>query len=121
LVCVVKVRFFLLLAVHVEDAALHLDLVPRDTHHALDERLVVVLVDAVEDDDVPPLGFGEAVDELVRQDPVADLQRRHHALGRNAVRLDDVGAHEAEDQHERDYGGKDQLGDARLPHLLLSL
>src|SRR5918994_2513036 len=42
----------------------------------------------MEDDDVPDLGVGEVVEEAVHQDPLADVERGLHRLGRDLVGLD---------------------------------
>ena len=76
---------------------------------------------ALEDHHVAPLGIGEAVDELVRQDPVSHQQCRHHALRGDAKRFEDEGAHDAEDQHEGDQDGEAELGEARPSLLSLPL
>src|SRR5215218_765550 len=52
--------------------------------------------------DVVPLGFMEAVDELVDENPVAYLKRWDHALRRDVESLDDERAYEAEDESEGD-------------------
>src|ERR687893_1080979 len=97
----VSERFILRHAVHAQHAVLDRDLVPRHRHDALDQILISALY-ASEDDDVTPLGLPYTVDELSRQESVADLQRRHHALRRDAERLKDERFHEAEDQGEGD-------------------
>src|SRR5215203_7158518 len=117
----VQVRLLLLLPVYQKGAATHLDLVPRQGDDALDELLVVSLTDALEDDDISSLGLSKAVDELVRQDPIPHLQRGYHALGGDAKRFEDKGAHKPEDQGEGDQDCKPELGEAGPSLLSLPL
>src|ERR687893_138820 len=76
------------------------------------------VVHALEDDDVAALGFGEAVDELVHEDAVVDLERRDHAARGDPERLHHEGPDEAEDQREGDDEDDEVLEDA--PALLLA-
>ncbi len=84
---------------------MHLDIVPFYSHHALDERIVLSVlraIDAFEDDDVAPLWLCEAVDELVGDNPVANFESWDHALRRDAESLKDKRSYEAKDQRDRD-------------------
>src|SRR5215217_2156016 len=99
------------LEVHIYVAVVESDMVPRQPYHALYQVLLAVL-GALEDDDVAPLGLGEAVDELVDEYPVSDLERRDHALRRDVESLEDVRAHEAEDQGEGDDEYDQELHEA---------
>src|SRR5215212_5683585 len=114
---------------------------PRQAHHALyevlsrrlpgcagaeeaDDALDQVLfrreaasLDALEADDVPALGFGEAVDELVDEHPVPDPERGDHALRGDVEGLHDERPDEAEDQPERDDQYDQELEDAAVPLL----
>src|SRR5215212_8726951 len=111
---------------------------PRQAHHALyevlsrrlpgcagaeeaDDALDQVLfrreaasLDALEDDDVPALGFREAVDELVDEHPVPDPERGDHALRGDVEGLHDERPDEAEDQRERDDQYDQELQDAAV-------
>ena len=62
---------------------------------------------------VPTNGSRNAVDELVDQDVIADLQGRQHRPGRNLERLDDEGADEQR-QHQRHREGFGVLAQDRF-------
>src|ERR671921_2117655 len=95
------VRVWLLLAftVHEEFATPDGDPVPRQPDDPLYQVLVGV-IDALEDYDISTPGFREAVDELVHEHPVADLQRGDHAARGDPECLHDEWPDEAEDQRE---------------------
>src|SRR3990170_8232278 len=99
---VVEVGFILRLLVHAQHATTNRDAVPRYGHDAL-YQVLLPTVHALEDHHVAPLGLGEAVDELVHEDPVSHQQCRHHALRGDIESFEDEGAHEAEDQGEGNY------------------
>src|SRR5829696_5811521 len=107
----VEVGFILRLFVYAQHAPTNHDLVPRYPHYAL-YQVLFPAVHALEDHHVSSLGLGEAVDELVHEDPVAHLQGGHHALRGDAKRLEYKRAHEAKNQHEGDQDGKAELGKA---------
>src|SRR5919112_4631167 len=107
----VEVGFILRLFVYAQHAPTHLDLVPRHPHYAL-YQIRFPAVHALEDHHVSLFGLGEAVDELVHEDPVAHLQGGHHALRGDAKRLEDKGAHEAKNQHEGDCKYDQKLHEA---------
>src|SRR3712207_742449 len=113
------VREGLLLGLPVHDEASRADRhpVPRKGDHPLN-KVRVRVVDALEDDDVAPLGFREAVDKLVHEHAVVYLERGDHAPRGDPERLDHEGPHEAEDQRERDDEYDEVLDDA--PALLLA-
>src|SRR4028118_1441892 len=113
------VRVGLLLGLPVHDEAPRADRysVAGEADDALYEVRVRV-VDALEDDDVAALGLGEAVDELVHEDPAVDLERRDHAPRGDPERLDHERPDEAEDEREGDDEDDEVLDDA--PALLLA-
>jgi hypothetical protein len=82
------------LSVDKKGAALDAYLVPLNPRDALDERILAPLLYAVEEHHVTAGGLGEAVDELVRQHAVADLEGGDHARRGDAERLDDERADE---------------------------
>src|ERR687890_690369 len=101
----VEVRLLLTLAIHKEHPVLNRNFVSWQTYNALYQILLATLgaiPNALEDYDVVPLGFMEAVDELVDKNPVAYLKRWDHALRRDVESLDDERAYEAEDESEGD-------------------
>src|ERR671912_718368 len=95
------VRVWLLLAftVHEELATPDGDPVPRQPDDPLYQVLVGV-IDALEDYDISAPGFREAVDELIHEHPVADLERGDHAARGDLECLHDEWPDEAEDQRE---------------------
>src|SRR5215210_2904281 len=97
----IHVRLFLRLAVNLQHAFADRDFISGQGHDAFDQILLISL-HAPEDYYVTLLWLPETVDELVDEDPVADLQRGHHALRRYVERFDDEWPDEAEDQGEGD-------------------
>src|ERR671911_74259 len=93
--------------VHEELATLDGDLVSRQSDDPL-YKVLVGVIDTLEDYDVSAPGVCEAVDELVHEYPVADLERRDHAARGNPEGLHDEWPDEAEDQRER-YKQYDQV------------
>src|SRR5918994_6705125 len=96
------VGLLLWLAVHVQHAVDDRHPISRRADDAFDQVFPIAL-HALKDDDVATLGLPEAVDELVDEDPVADLQRRYHALRRYVERFENERPDEAEDQGEGDH------------------
>src|SRR5918912_2312314 len=92
---VVGVWLLLALSIDVERAVPFGDLIFGQGDDALYEVLVGVVY-APEDYYVAALGLREAVDELVDQHPVADLEGWDHAAGRDPERLHDERPDEAE-------------------------
>src|SRR5215210_6713733 len=107
----VDVWLHLGLAVHAQHAVLDRDAVSRHGDDALDQVLRIAL-HALEDHDVAALGLPYTVDELVDEDPVADLQRRDHALRWDPERFEDERPDEAEDQGEGDEEDDQELDEA---------
>ena len=119
-------RLVLALTVDVDGALQHLEPVPRHADDALDEVRVRALRrplraglvagalhtaavrlprGRLEDDDVAAVGVAEAEAHAVHQHPLADLERRHHRLARDAERLDEEGLDaERKPQRHRDDG-----------------
>src|SRR5512133_3719362 len=137
----VDVPVALALAVAIDVAALDVDRVARSGHHALDEvhaglgtggsvtrlaltaravaaRVAVRALGRMEDDHVADARIGEAVADAVDEHALADLERRHHRLARDAVRLDEEGL-DAEGQPQRDRDYDDQLEERTAGRLLL--
>ena len=74
----------------------------------------------VEDDDVADVGIAEARADAVDEHALADLQRRHHRLGRDPVRLDQERL-DAQGEAERDRDDQDELEErASGPELFFS-
>src|SRR5512133_882032 len=103
----VDVPVALALAVAIDVATLDVDRVPRSGHHALDEvhaglcpgglvtrlaltapavaaRVAVRALGRMEDDHVADARIGEAVADAVDEHALADIERRHHRLARDA-------------------------------------
>src|SRR5918997_2406248 len=107
------VRVGLLLGLPVHDEAPGADRYPvaGEADDALYEVRILVVY-ALEDNDVPALGLGEAVDKLVHEDAVVYLERRDHAAGGDPERLHHEGPDKAEDEGEGDDEYDEVLEDA---------
>ena len=111
----VNVGLLLTLTIHKEHPVLNRDFVSWQPYNTLYQILLATLgaiPNALEDYDVVPLGFMEAVDELIDENPVAYLKRWDHALRRDVESLDDERAYEAEDESEGDEEYNQKLPEA---------
>src|ERR671920_61799 len=121
----VNVGLLLTLTIHKKHPVLNRDFVSWQPYNTLYQILLATLgaiPNTLEDYDVVPLGFMEAVDELVDKNPVAYLKRWDHALRRDVESFDDERAYEAEDQSEGDEEYNQKLHQAsalswRVPSL----
>lgn len=107
-------------AVDVERAALRLDGVAADGDDPFDE-VPGFLVRGNEYEHIASGGLmhveefdirardADAIDELADEDAVSHKQGVFHGAGGDLVRLDDKGAHEAEDEYDGYYDGAEML------------
>ncbi len=119
------------LAVDEHEPAVLADRVAGQADQTLDERVARAALGRgqrrrLEDDDLPPLGALEAIDQAVGDDAVVEarltvrrglcaVERRLHRRRGNAVRLRDLGLDE-EDDSDRDRDRDDPAEEAPRPH-----